>query len=1755
MGNHGEGDANGVCNMDHVTFRDSFGGPFYTDSYEGFGRIISLVNDTWSVTLDYVTIHDCIISENLHGKYYSIGGMGSAIRSQGNVGGFLKMRHCEAYNNTYRDLSRHREITQYYPWGMDSINAQPLSGQGGVINWRSGRKTADGDARVEILDCEFHNNSARCGGAVATCANIKMDRTKIYENEAEQGGGVYFYTYNGTDRLYDGNGFRAIFERGVDIYDNSASKYGGGVYLTFDASNDVGFTAGNVPMSPEFSLNINAGSEIHDNKAPKGSGIALVDGCPYSHYYSDITQWSLEYQRTVTLNGGKIYDNYAQGTTGDEIMAGGVGFHSDYIASGNSDPNAANNSGTLTVNLTKGEVYNNSAGNDTIPGPGKGGGVYIASLFTTNTIKSTLNVNIGEVGKDLQMYKNQAYTDGGGVYVWYDRTDGRKNEGTVTVAGGTIGKTDLATGNKALHGNGGGICVMSGTVFVENGHVDYNTANQNGGGIYLNDGNLTFTGGFVDTNEASNNDGGGICVEGGDIVVSGGTVSNNEAKLKNGGGISVLGGTVLVEGGHIISNTAEELGGGVYVSVPDEETTTIIRGGANISLNNAKGGGGVYVDQGTLQVIGNAWNPSANSGEGGWELVEWVNPYNPATETTHTRITNNSATDGNGGGINAGNGEVDITNTLIYHNTASGTVSKGRGGGVYLDGGIINIVSSKILYNTAQTNGGGIDDHSGDIEIYGGDISHNTATTGRGGGIYTNAGDIRIWPSALYNNPAPDPYLEQCKNTGTVFSYNTAGTNGGGINTHIGRLDVRFAKVHHNVAGHNYNTIGTQGGSGGGMFCEGPHADLSGYTVRLIHTLLNYNKAYGSGGSGKNLTGRGGGLYLKYGSIFAEHCDILGNKADINGGGLDNHDGELRVYGSIIGKSLEETTDEDCKTEDDDENGNRAISGRGGGLYTDKGNLVVGPCDSYGFVNSKSSRICYNTAFLNGGGINNHEGNITIHGDRINNNTAQTGKGGGVYINSGNIYMYGGQINHNHAGTEEGAVGYGGGVYGGGGTFKIMEREAHPILEILEVEEITTSGFTVHFHHVDRGFAMESGATDKEYGIAYSLNPYPSNLGENVDWTGHWDDVTTIGFAPSAGQPTPPAPHSYNQYEGCSRFEASGLTSGKTYYVVAYGKYRKGDKNYFDASPAVKVKTHGDNPVVVTGVAFDITTNSASVNGKLFYEGVGTQLKKGIEILSDDGLTWVKHQAESVGDVFSVTFSGLESSKIYKARAYATCQDGDDVYESQDAEIITFFTYGDSPVVATGEASEITTNSATVSGELLYEGVGSGTVTKGIRYRIGIGEGEWTNVASTDTEAEFSVTLTGLESGTTYQAQAYATKGGNTVCGEIITFTTATGSKAPQGPRSVYPAVEENPFFQELTPLQQAIMASTPEGDSTVVRHQKSRDDDGPINIPQINYNTATYGGGICIDKEGARLIFSGKRGEVDDDDPIGQINYNYASEAGGGIYIGRESADKYAQMQMMGKCEVNKNRVPAGKHGGGIYLDGRFYVGDKDTDLIGTHGLKVDKNFAITKDQETFVSDLAIVLDDETSSEYPLLVSEYNKALNNVFLPRNDYDYQEHDDDATTSVFNKISVLTLLSDVSGYVDENNNGIIDDNEKTPYSHIGFSVLNGFCPVIATSDRFGGNYVIHDDWEGAPEKGSEEWLYNLMRMSGGGGSGDQTVDALTGAVFEDSESYVAVHTRRDLAPFREKYIYLWGCWTHPIVKEDPERNTGHEAGYH
>lgn len=1442
--NGGSPSTEGKHSFKNVEITKCYAGPTNLELNNGYsyGRIIGMYSGIHDITFEKVHIHHCFVHEPENSNA-GIFGMGGIIRSQGSMGGTLKMKNCTINDNRYMNR---RYFMSSPPAGV----TDSLAGQGGAINWRSGLLDDDypqHKAKIIIENSKFYNNMAKQGGAIATNGALDLStNVEIYNNFAAQGGGVYFWTYNGMQDTYDGRGFDAIFGNGVNIHHNEAKEYGGGSYVGIEASNDVGFKAklsgewnpATDTVNPLFRVKINTGATIQNNKAPKGAGIAIRDAAPYRHKNTQekltgnssvdnpaYNEWSGIYERQVIVAGGTVCNNTAQGTAGTEMAGAGIyiekypypsdhAFYPDYGYSDEDGGSDVYGAGTLTVDAESGLIYGNTAINGSTTG--LGGGMYIASNFTDNTIVSTLNVNIGKAGKDLQIYNNQAYTDGGGVYVLYDRTDGRKNQGTVTVKNGSIGKTDLDSGNKALNGNGGGLCVLGGTVNVEGGNVEYNTADQSGGGV--------------------------------------------------------------------------------YVKVPNNESITIIQGGANISNNKAL---------------------------------------------------------------------------------------NGDGGGVYL--------------------------YTGKINIYGSNISHNAAIKGNGGGIYTNEGDILVWPTAMKNNA--EALISQCELTKTTVSNNTAGGNGGGLNTHVGRFDVRFAQITENIAGHNYSIIGNGGGNGGGLFCNGTEHD-NGYTVRLLHCDLEENKAYGNVNEGDNITGRGGGVYLKYGSIFAEHCEIVKNEADINGGGLDNHSGELRVYGSYIDENVAKT-------------------GRGGGLYTEEGNIVVGPCDTYGYTASKASRIIKNKAKINGGGINNHKGDITIHGDRINENIAEDGDGGGVYINEGNIYMYGGQINNNKADK-----GKGGGVYGGGGKFKIEERKANPIVEIMEVEKITAIGFDVHYHLVDRGLApitVTGVGPDYTYadpgtlthGIAYSTRK-PTQENPWVE-----SDTTEVVFKTSQ--------HSYVLSEGCVRVPSGRLHAYTTYYVIAWAKYTissgENSGNYYDASPVVQITTIG------------------SIN----------------------------------------------------------------------------------PLVATGVASEITLNSAKVTGELLYEGDGSGIVTKGIRYRIG--EGDWTDVASSDTEEEFSVTLAGLAPDIEYQAQAYATKGENTGYGEIITFTTATGGKASQGPCSVYPAVEENPFFQELTPLQQAMLANVPDGDTTAAapatRAITDRDDPNPqppVDIPEINENTARYGGGICIDKQGAELIFAGAASES----RKGQININFASEAGGGIYIGRESVNEYAQMQMMDKCEVNYNYVPTGKLGGGIYLDGRLYVGENDTDAKNRHGLRVDRNFT---------SDI-----DTTAWMHYTWTPEYNPGgdskLNNVFLPRSEYDYDEHSDGATTNEYNKISVITLLSDLSG----------KDASNRYYSHIGFSVPKGFCPVIATAKKFGEDYKVHDDYAGAiADVGSEEWLYNLMNLSGEGSGNDQTSEAMRGAVFEDSESYVAVHTRSDMPPFRMKYIYLWGCWTHPVVNEDPERNTGYAAG--
>ena len=522
----------------------------------------------------------------------------------------------------------------------------------------------------------------------------------------------------------------------------------------------------------------------------------------------------------------------------------------------------------------------------------------------------------------------------------------------------------------------------------------------------------------------------------------------------------------------------------------------------------------------------------------------------------------------NGGGADTRMGTIWVNKKEmddqieIAYNTAK------KGGGLYANSGTIITYNALIHDNTATENGGGLNNHAGDIILHGGSLSNNSALNGHGGGAYTFVGDIDLFqfPSTKLNDVT--------LNDGTKVFNNIALKNGGAFNNHTGRVDVRHATI--------YNNTATQG-NGGAIFCEGPHASTNGvlgYTIRLLCSDMIQNKTRGQDGTQADPTGRGGGIYLKYGDIYAHYSNIRDNEANINGGGIDNHKGSILLYGCDV-------------------IGNRAVELDGGGIYTFEGDITTGPSTKRELpMGAKITVIENNRAFRNGGGINNQKGNIDLNGDRIASNHALKGDGGGVYIANGNITLNGGKIEYNSA-----TLGNGGGVYSGGGVFDIHEREENPnpIVLIVDAEvnrdpDANGQNAIIHYHLVDQG--KYSGITNVQHGIVWGENSPSTEVVYG----------STEGYTYKQGEPA------------CQRIviPSSMLADDKTYQAKAFFRYDVTENGstvtktgYSDVFEFV---TYSANPLVVSGAVSNITSTSAQGSGKIMDPGTSPITERGVKI-------------------------------------------------------------------------------------------------------------------------------------------------------------------------------------------------------------------------------------------------------------------------------------------------------------------------------------------------------------------------------------------------------------------------------------------------------------------------------------------------------------------------------------------------------------
>lgn len=933
-----------------------------------------------------------------------------------------------------------------------------------------------------------------------------------------------------------------------------------------------------------------------------------------------------------------------------------------------------------------GNMALNGGGSQSIPVvvSGCGGGIYLQD-GKISIINGKLNENEAKVSgggiythsgdidinptreerQASEITNNTANLNGGGL---------NTHNGKITVQGNNKDNRILISGNKATTGSGGGIFCMGGA-----GNTEYITM------LHANlVNNKASNGGENAGTGVTAGCGGGIYLQQGKITATDVYIQNNYAKV-NGGGINNHSGNIDIDGCLI--------GGTDYYS----ETTYDPAHPENTARGNKAGqnGGGIYTNLGDIDI------------EDYVETEGGINRY-------ESRITYNEAA-GNGGGINTHQGTISINDKQmddqieVSHNKAN------KGGGMYANAGTIMAYNALIHDNTATQNGGGINNHSGSITLYGGTLSNNTAELGHGGGAYTNVGDIDLlqFPSNKFN--------DLTLNDGTKVYNNIALKNGGAFNNHTGRVDVRHATL--------YNNTSTQG-NGGAIFCEGPHANANrglGFTIRLLSSDVVQNKTRGQDGTEADPTGRGGGIYLKYGSIYAHYSNILNNEANIAGGGLDNHSGNILLYGCDI-------------------IGNRALELDGGGIYTKKGHITTGPSTERvaNPTRSKATVIQKNIAHYDGGGIYNEEGNFNLNGDIIGGatedlgNTAQKGHGGGVYIAKGIINMKGGKIAYNSA-----AKGKGGGVYSGGGEFNIEKRDDNPLPIILIVDvEVERAGSgqqaLVHYHRVDQG--KYESVSNIKHGIVWWDKSVPGTP-YTVEYS------TTEGYTYNEGEP---AYHSIT-------IPTDKISDDKTYVVKAFYQYEYSSNTYIGESEEMEFITFSATlPTVASGSVSNITKTSAEGSGKIMDNGGSAISARGVQLWTGSSTppadpAGTLHPSLETTDFFTVNLS-LSPNTTYYARAYATNNSGNTGFGA----VVEFKTPKDTPNMSgTLEIPAVTANSAD------FKYTMSTASLAGYGFIISTDDDPELHtdntIAGINGGSYFSATASDLEEGTAYYVRAYAT--------------------------------------------------------------------------------------------------------------------------------------------------------------------------------------------------------------------------------------------------------------------------------------------------------------------------------------------------------------------------------------------------------------
>ncbi len=351
-----------------------------------------------------------------------------------------------------------------------------------------------------------------------------------------------------------------------------------------------------------------------------------------------------------------------------------------------------------------------------------------------------------------------------------------------------------------------------------------------------------------------------------------------------------------------------------------------------------------------------------------------------------TGMINNQ--DNPGAGIYNGAGlTLTLNNSTVSNNGLATRSNPGDGGGIY-NAGAATLTGSTVTGNYAGS-GGGIY-NTGTVTLTGTTVNTNSANNtyngstyvgGNGGGIY-NTGTATLTGSTVSNNTL----------TRVNDNNNSSDVNGGGI-YNTGTVTLTGSTISTNTA--NDNNPGNGHANGGGVYNEG------------VLTLTN-NSVINS-----NSAGLGGGIY-NLGELTLTGGTVSNNTSFSTDGG-----GPFGIFGGGGGIFNGGST----AIADSKISGNSAIIG--GGIAN---SAVNAPQRSGaaaqlvpGTLVLTNTAVTANTALFFGGGIFNSQGNLSITGGALSNNTASGfpflgfGGQGGALLNLDTATLMNTTISNNSA--------------------------------------------------------------------------------------------------------------------------------------------------------------------------------------------------------------------------------------------------------------------------------------------------------------------------------------------------------------------------------------------------------------------------------------------------------------------------------------------------------------------------------------------------------------------------------------------------------------------------------------------------------------------------------------------------------------------------------------------------------------------